>query len=544
MPSESSPRRTWPYVVGIAAGVLAGVVLFVFLRTRNIEERTRQWVVAELQQRFNSEVELETLHVNILPQMGVDGEGLSIRYHNRRDLPPMFHVQKFSFNLGFLGILRAPRHIKGIHVENMTITIPPRGEKKDPKTPSSDKKPLPTVIVDEIVCNDTDLVIVPKKEGKEPLDFDIHDLVLKSVGANKPFDFHGNLTNAKPQGEIATRGTFGPWDADEPGDTPITGSYKFTDADLGPFPGIAGTLSSTGDYHGQLNEIEVEGKTDTPNFSLDPVGRPVPLHTEFSATVNGTDGDTYLHPVRATLGQSLIIAEGSVVRVPEKQGHIIKLDINAPNARIQDILSLAVNSDKPFMTGPAKIKAKLLLPPGKQKVLQKMVLDGQVGVESAQWSSPEIRDKLALLSRHAEGQPENEEAGSSVSDLHSDFRLEKAVIQFRKLSFSVPGAQVNLEGNYDVGGGKLDFNGHLRLQAKLSQTVTGKKSFFLKAVDPLFSKEGAGTVLPITITGTRDAPTFGVSVFHKTIKRQMGGGDKDNSKDSKDSKNPKPSSNR
>jgi hypothetical protein len=426
----------------------------------------------------------------------------------------------------------------------MTITIPPRGGKKETKTPSSDKKPLPSVIVDEIVCNDTDLVIVPKKEGKEPLDFDIHDLLLKSVGANKPFDFHGNLTNAKPQGEIATRGTFGPWDADEPGDTPVTGSYEFTDADLGPFPGIAGTLSSTGDYHGQLNEIEVEGKTDTPNFSLDPVGRPVPLHTEFSATVNGTDGDTYLHPVRATLGQSLIIAEGSVVRVPEKQGHIIKLDISAPNARIQDILSLAVNSDKPLMTGPAKIKAKLLLPPGKQKVLQKMVLDGQVGVENAQWSSPEVRDKLESLSRHAEGQPENEEAGSSVSDLHGDFRLEKAVIQFRKLSFGIPGAQVNLDGNYDVGGSKLDFKGHLRLQAKLSQTVTGKKSFFLKAVDPLFSKEGAGTVLPITITGTRDAPTLGVSVFHKTIKRQLGGGDKDDSKDSKDGKNPKPNSNR
>ena len=540
MTAESSPRRTWPYVVGIAVGALAGVVLFVFLRTRNIEERTRQWVVGELQQRFNSEVELEALHVNLLPQMGVNGEGLSIRYHNRRDLPPMFHVQKFSFNLGFLGILRAPRHIKGIYVENMTITIPPGGEKKESKTPSL----LPTVIVDEIVCNDTDLVIVPKREGKEPLDFDIHDLVLKSVGADKPFDFHGNLTNAKPKGEIATRGTFGPWDADEPGGTSVTGSYEFTDADLGPFPGIAGMLSSTGNYRGQLNEIEVEGKTDTPNFSLDPVGRPVPLHTEFSATVNGTDGDTYLHPVRATLGQSLIIAEGSVVRVPEKQGHIIKLDINAPNARIQDILSLAVNSDKPFMTGPAKIKAKLLLPPGKQKVLQKMVLDGQVGVEDAQWSSPEIRDKLESLSRHAEGQPENEEAGSSVSDLHGDFRLEKAVIQFRKLSFSIPGAQVNLDGNYDVGGSKLDFKGHLRLQAKLSQTVTGKKSFFLKAVDPLFRKEGAGTVLPITITGTRDAPTLGVSVFHKTIKRQLGGGDKDNSKDSKDNKNAKPNSNR
>jgi hypothetical protein len=538
--ADSRPRLKWPYVLGIVAGLLAGLVLFVFLRTRNIEERTREWVVRELQQRFHSEVELEQLHVNLLPRIGVDGEGLSVRYHNRRDLPPMFHVQKFSFNLGVLGILRAPRHIAGIYVENMTITVPPRGEKKEPKP---ENQPIPSVIVDEIVCNNTDLVIVPKKEGKEPLGFDIHDLVLKSVGVDKPFDFHGNLTNAKPEGEIATIGTFGPWDADEPGDTPVTGSYKFSDADLGPFPGIGGTLSSTGDYHGQLNEIEVEGKTDTPNFSLDPVGRPVPLHTDFSATVNGTDGDTYLHPVRATLGKSLIIAEGSVVRVPEKHGHIIKLDVSAPDARIQDILSLAVNSDQPLMAGPAKIKAKLLLPPGKQKVLEKMILDGQVGVEDAQWSSPEIRDKLESLSRRAEGQPENQAAGSSVSDLRGDFRLQRGIIRFRKLNFAVPGAQVILVGNYDIGESKIDFQGHLRLQAKLSQTVTGKKSFFLKAVDPFFSKEGAGTVLPITITGTRNAPTLGVSVFHKTIKKELGSGGNDR-KDSNQSKNPKPNTKR
>jgi hypothetical protein len=526
VPADSRPRPKWPYVAGIIAGLLAGLILFVFWRTRYIENRTREWVVHELQQRFESDVELEELHVNLLPRMGVDGGGLSIRYHNRRDLPPMFHVQKFSFNLGVLGILRAPRHIAGIYVENMTITIPPRREKKEPKPPSG-KKPIPSVIVDEIVCTNTDLVIVPRTEGKEPLDFDIHDLLLKSVGADKPFDFHGNLTNAKPQGEIATRGTFGPWDADEPGDTAVTGNYKFTDADLGPLPGIAGTLSSTGDYHGQLNEIEVEGQTDTPNFSLDPVGHPVPLHTDFSATVNGTDGDTYLHPVRATLGRSLIIAEGSVVRVPAEHGHIITLNVSAPDARIQDILNLAMNSDTPFMTGPAKIKAKLLIPPGKQKILEKMVLDGQVGVEDAQWTSPEIRDKLASLSRHGEGEPGNREAGSSVADLHGDFRLEKGIIRFRKLSFGVPGAQLNLQGNYDIGESKLDFHGQLRLQAKLSQTVTGKKSFFLKAVDPLFSKEGAGTLLPITITGTRQAPTLGVSVFHKTIKKQLGGENKE-----------------
>src|SRR4029077_2353363 len=171
------------------------------------------------------------------------------------------------------------------------------------------------------------------------------------------------------------------------------------------------------------------------------------------------------------------------------------------------------------------------------------ILDGQVGVEDAKWSSPEIRDKLASLSRHAEGQPEHQDAGMSVSDLRGDFRLEKDVIRFRKLNFAVPGAQLNLQGIYDIGESKLDFNGHLRLQAKLSQTVTGKKSFFLKAVDPFFSKEGAGTLLPITITGTRNEPTLGVSVFHKTIKKQLGVEGSD-SKDSKDSKGPKPNTKR
>src|SRR6185312_5483348 len=114
--------------------------------------------------------------------------------------------------------------------------------------------------------------------------------------------------NAKPVGEIATKGQFGPCDADEPGDTPVNGVYQFTNADLGPFPGIAGILSSNGKYSGRVDEIQGDGVTDTPDFSLDKVGKPVPLHTEYSAPANGTDRDTYLNPVHATLVRSLISA--------------------------------------------------------------------------------------------------------------------------------------------------------------------------------------------------------------------------------------------
>lgn len=533
------PRPRWPYALGILAGVLAGLVLFVFLKTRDIDDRTRDWVVRELQQRFNSDVHLDNLHVNLLPSMGVTGEGLSLRYRNRSDLPPMFRVQKFSFNLGVMGILHAPRHIAGIYVENMVITIPPRGENK-PTDEAKTAKSVPNVIVDEIVINDTDLIMVPKKEGKQPLDFEIHDLVLKSVGADKPFDFRGNLTNAKPQGEIATKGQFGPWNADEPGDTPASGVYQFTNADLGPFPGIAGILSSSGKYSGPLNEIQVEGVTDTPDFSLDKVGKPVLLHTEYSATVNGTDGDTYLHPVRATLVKSLIVANGSVVHSKEKNGHYIRLDVVTQKARLEDILELATKNDKPFMTGVLNLKTKFLQPPGPVKVLDKLQLDGEFDVTDGRWASEQVREKLESFSRHAEGKPKDEEAGSSVTDLRGHFRLENGVITFTKLTFGVPGAAILLRGTYNLRGEDLDFSGQLRMQARLSQTVTGAKSFFLKAVDPFFAKNGAGSVIPISITGKRDSPTIGVTVFHKKIEKKIGG-DKDkkdktdkNDKDAKD----------
>jgi hypothetical protein len=40
--------------------------------------------------------------------------------------------------------------------------------------------------------------------------------------------------------------------------------------------------------------------------------------------------------------------------------------------------------------------------------------------------------------------------------------------------------------------------------------TTGWKSMLLKAVDPLLKKHGAGVELPITISGTKSDPKFGI----------------------------------
>jgi hypothetical protein len=50
----------------------------------------------------------------------------------------------------------------------------------------------------------------------------------------------------------------------------------------------------------------------------------------------------------------------------------------------------------------------------------------------------------------------------------------------------------------------------VRLQAKVSQTMTGWKRIALKPVDPFFSKDGSGTLLPIKVVGTREQPQFGL----------------------------------
>jgi AsmA-like C-terminal region len=527
-PAPRLSRKWWLLLAIPAAAVFLLIFLaaYVYFWPHAIEDRIRRSVKQALSVRFRSQVELATLKIKVLPMLSVTGEGLILRYHGRSDVPPLIQLEKFSFTVEISALLRPVKHIPLLRVQNMLINIPPRDPNQaqpPPNTPDDSQAfpHSPAIVVDRVICDNVDLRILPRKASKDPLDWEIHNLVLTSAGASQPFAFQAKLTNGKPKGEIDTHGRLGPWNADDPGGTPVTGEYTFTHADLGPLPGIAGILSSTGKYNGVLSSLEVQGVTDTPDFSLDKVGRPVPLHTDFSATVDGTNGDTYLHPVNAMLAQSLIIAVGSVVRLPQKKGHLISIDTTVPNGRIQDFLSLAINSDKPLLTGPVKLKAKLTIPPGEVHVIEKMILDGKFAVDKANWSSPALREKLESLSRHALGKPKDADSGSAVSDLNGNFLLQDGVIHFRSLTFGIEGAAIDLAGTYALRGGELDLAGHVHLQAKLSQMTTGSKSLLLKAIDPFFEKGGSGTVLPIHITGTRENPVFGITVFHKTFDKHL-----------------------
>ncbi|HEY6445834.1 MAG TPA: hypothetical protein VIY53_05190 [Acidobacteriaceae bacterium] len=494
----------------------------------------KEKVIATLSTRFDSRVELDGFHVSMVKGFQVSGSGLKL-YPRKLDMTdPLIQVDQFSFHaLGWRQLLRTPMYINRVQVNGLSIHMPPKQQRHDMphfignSGPGDDKSNSGIkILVGEILVDHADLVIENGKPGKVPLDFVIHQLVLHSVGQGRAMKFHATLVNPKPVGDIDSTGDFGPFDADSPGDTPVDGHYSFSHADLFPIKGIGGTLASTGDYQGQLNHIDVTGETTTPNFSLDTTNRPVPLNTKFHAIVDGTNGDTYLQPVDAWLAKTHILAQGKVVRSAGVPGKHILLDVTVGPGRIQDLLELAVKTQPALMNGQIQMKMNLDLPPGPASVTQKLHLTGTFAIDNVHFNNDKFQhdvDQLSLRGQGKAGAAKQEDtamkAGNSgggtaadiASEMRGQFIFGGAKLTVSNLNYQVPGAQIALSGFYSLDGEQFDFRGNARLDAHVSQTVTGWKSWLLKPVDPFFAKNGAGTQVPIKITGTKASPQIGLN---------------------------------
>jgi hypothetical protein len=512
--TSSSKAARWPFVVASVVLLIAAVTPFAANRlSRAVEQKA----IEALKNKFGSNLDFKSIHVSLFPNATISGEGIILRRPDSGDLPPFLAIDRFTGEASLLSLLRPIPHIRIVRLEGLRIHVPPRKDPKDraPKTSEkAGKAPVHDFNIDEIVADGTVLTVHGRKPGKPPLEYDLAHLTLHDAGPNQPMTFDSVLTNAKPPGDIQTKGSFGPFDRDEPAGSPVSGNYTFQNADLSVFRGIAGILSSTGNFHGELGRIEVDGQTDTPDFMLKVSGNPVHLKTQFHAVVDGTDGDTYLQPVKAQFGSSALIAEGSVEGQEGVKGKTVTLDVVFTEGKLDDVLRLAVKGKNPFMTGAIGFKTKLVVPPGDVDVAQKLQLDGQFKVQEAHFSKPILQEKIDTLSHRAQGDVHDEGADSVASDFRGRFTLRDGVMTLRSLGFRLPGLYLTLNGTYELAGGQIDFHGIANMEATLSQTTTGFKSLLLKAVDPLFKRGKVGAVIPIKIGGTRESPSFGLDIGH------------------------------
>lgn len=498
------------WFIGIVGGVLIG--LWIATSALSRAPILRQKLVEALSEKLDAEVEMEAFEVKTFPLFRIHGDNLKLRLKGQQQAAPFIEIGHFEAAGGLLGMLRKQRRFTSVELRGLRITIPPRT--RDDK--AAGQKAATTVddgpvLIDRVEANDAQLIIVPKNPQKHPKIFAIHNLVLESVGFNRAMPFVATLTNAIPTGEIATKGTFGPWWKSDPGMTPVSGTYDFDRADLNTIKGIGGILKSVGTFSGRLDEIDVRGTTTTPDFSIDVGGTPMPLSTTFHAVVDGTNGNTYLKQVDGKLAETAISAAGAIESHPGVKGRTVNLDVKIIDGRIQDVLKLAVRAKQPVMVGRIALQALLLLPPGPDKVIDRLTLDGRFALEDTRFTDGGVQQKLAELSRRAQGKKPEEPIGRITSDMHGRFVLKNGAIRLQPVGFNLPGADIELRGMYGLRTEALDLAGTLSMDATISKAAGGGiKGFFLKAVDPVFKKNGRGAVIPITITGPREQPKFGV----------------------------------
>ena len=189
--------------------------------------------------------------------------------------------------------------------KGLRIFVSPRSERNGNEARPAGSLEQFALIIDEIIADGAVVEFASGEPGTEPLKFEIHKLTLNSVADDRPMSFHATLLNPKPPGEIRTDGQFGPLRPQDVGHTLLSGSYMFQHADLGVFPGIGGTLASTGKFNGVLEHIEVEGSTDAPDFQVARSNHAVHLKTQFHAIVNGMDGDVALQSVHAQFERTI-----------------------------------------------------------------------------------------------------------------------------------------------------------------------------------------------------------------------------------------------
>src|SRR5690242_10014471 len=107
-------KQRWLVGLGVFVALgFVGLTIAGYIFAHRFDPYIREQAILYLQERFDSEVELTTLRIDLqrisvlqliihgsrAALAHVDGEGLSLRHRSRRDSPPMFAIRKFSSEL-------------------------------------------------------------------------------------------------------------------------------------------------------------------------------------------------------------------------------------------------------------------------------------------------------------------------------------------------------------------------------------------------------------------------------------------------------------
>ena len=126
--------------------VLIALSVAGYVLAHRFEPYIRAQAISYLQTRFDSEVELAALRVR-MPRLsswqvlfkrgrgvfaGVEGDGVLLRHKGRRDLPPMFSMKEFSFEVDLGTLFDEMKVVHLVTIDGMEINVPPNVQASTP----------------------------------------------------------------------------------------------------------------------------------------------------------------------------------------------------------------------------------------------------------------------------------------------------------------------------------------------------------------------------------------------------------------------------
>ena len=501
------PGRWW-LIIGASLMVIAAIVMIVLACKWPY---TQKAVTKALQDRFARTVQIRSFRKTYFPP-GCVAEGVSFLHRKRKDLPPLITVQTLIIRGSYNGLFRIHKRVDDVQVKGLHVLIPPPGPKGHPSNvmPLTTSTTGATVTIGQITTEGALLEFMPRQRGQESFKLEVHRLTLDEVGEKGIIPYHAVLFNPEPPGEIRSDGEIGPWNEDDPGSTPVTGSYTYDHANLARFEGISGTLSAQGKFSGTIGHIDTNGETDVPDFRVSGNSHTVHLISRFQAIVDGTNGDTYLQNVDAHFQRTTVTSTGSVNGHPDQHGKTVWLEMTVKGGRVEDLLFLFTDEKRPAMTGSINLRAKVQVPPGPPGFLRKLDLTGSCGIDTGRFTNPDLQQPVNALTQSARGENKEQQAEdpeTALSKFAGQVSVKNGVATLSGVAFSAPGTRAQIQGTYNLLDQKVDLHGILYTNGKLSDTTSGFRALILKAIGPLL-KQKSVTVVPFAIRGTSSNPSF------------------------------------
>jgi AsmA-like C-terminal region len=408
---------------------------------------------------------------------------------------PLMTIRRLTVESTFAGLLR--HHVSLLRAEGLHGVLQFKGFKKN----NSGRK----VIIDKLVADDA-MLDIPRKSPQEKAQFVFHKFLMTNLNSGGVVTFDAQFENPMPRGMLQASGQFGPWNAGNPGATPVQGKYSLDKADLGVFHSIAGNLSSSGSWHGTFKQMRVEGSTHSPEFIVSKTRHGLPLDSDFHAEVDAANGDVIVREIKARFGKDEITGSGSIARRDDGKRSAV-VDLTCNKGRIEDTFHPFIHSPRSPLTGDVAFQMHVVIPSGHEAFLRKLELTSTFKIQNAQFTKPETQARLSKISA-----PPGEQQGNELANFEGDVSLRHGVAKFSNLSIQQEDAAAFFRGDYSLTDQKVNLHGRLKTAASLTKTTKGIKAVFAKVIEPFFKKRPHETVVPVHIGGTFSRPSFGLDM--------------------------------